>query len=380
MKTIFWDLSRQELEKKLEALGIAPQQVKMRVAQIWRAFYVEGQKDFDHITTLSKSLRVLLDGHLSLKLPKMMDERKSKDGTIKWLLEMADGSFVEMVCIPEKTRATLCISSQIGCTLNCRFCHTGTQKWQRNLTSGEIVAQAMFALDRLGEPRLKQPQLKKNNQGASAQRCQTRGAQTLTHIVFMGQGEPLFNLDAVIDAITILCDSDGLAFSRRRVTVSTSGVVPAIKRLGEETGVKLAISLHATNDKQRNDLIPLNKKYNLALLLEACRAYPRTANQSRVTFEYVMLDGVNDSDDDARALTKLIAGIPSKINLIPFNAWPQSGFEPSTPPRVKSFANIVKNAGYAAPIRRARGSDIMAACGQLKSESISVKSAALGEL
>ncbi len=346
-KKSFWAIAKQNLPHHLAELGVDEAQRAMRTAQIWRGLYVEGARDFSKITTLAKDFRSALNQAFDLTRPKIARTQISQDGTRKWLLQMKDQGMIETVFIPEEDRGTLCLSSQIGCTLTCRFCHTGTQRFSRNLSGGEIVAQTMLAFDELDVWHQKK-------------------TRAITHIVMMGQGEPLLNLDAVIAAIKIFCDGDGLAFSRRRVTVSTAGIVPAIKRLGEETGVRLAISLHAAHDKVRNQIMPLNKKYDLTALMQACRDYPGLMNSKRITFEYVMLKDINDKDEDARALARLIAGIPAKINLIPFNPWPDADFAPSSPQRIEAFAAIINRAGYAAPIRRARGSDIMAACGQLK--------------
>ncbi len=335
----------------LAALGWPTAQLAMRSAQIWRGVYVDGADNFCKITTLSKDFRATLNQTFDLARPKILHAQISQDGTRKWLLQMRDGGAIETVFIPEQDRGTLCLSSQIGCTLTCHFCHTGTQRFSRNLTQSEIVAQVILALDELDAWGNKEP-------------------RQITHIVMMGQGEPLLNLDNVIAAIKIFCDGDGLAFSRRRVTVSTAGIVPAIKRLGEETGVKLAISLHAASDALRSKIMPLNKQYDLAALLQACRDYPGLINSKRITFEYVMLKDINDRNEDARALTRLIAGVPAKINLIPFNPWPGAKFAPSSPQRMAAFAAIIHRAGYAAPVRRARGADIMAACGQLKTAQL----------
>lgn len=348
-KKNIWEFSKKTLTEALVELDIAPSQCKMRVAQIWRGIYIDGIKDFKELTTISKPLRELIAQNFSLARPEVLNLQTSKDGTKKYLLEMKGKNPIEMVFIPEKTRGTLCLSSQVGCTLTCHFCHTGTQKWQRNLSAGEIVSQILVAFDNLNIWCDKQ--------------------NRITNIVFMGQGEPLFNLEAVIAAIKIICDEDGLAFSKRRITVSTAGVVPNIKSLGNAVGVKLAISLHAVDDEKRTKLIPLNNKYNLALLLDACRDYPKISNGRRITFEYIMLDGINDSDNEAHKLVQLIKGMSAKINLIPFNPWTGSGFKPSPKARIKSFAKIISDAGYASPVRTPRGLDINAACGQLKSDN-----------
>ncbi len=369
LKKNFWGLSREAVAKELLALDIPQGKLKMRIAQIWRAVYVEGAKDFSSITTLSKDFREMLNKHFSLARPQVKTCLSSKDGTKKWLLQLDGGRSkgeVEVVFIPEKhegkkTRGTLCLSSQIGCTLTCRFCRTGTQAWQRNLTAGEIISQVLVAFDDLN---------------AWQQDSRETTHREITHIVFMGQGEPLFNLDAVLQAIETLSDGDGLAFSRRRITISTAGVVPGIRRLAQHANVRLAISLHAADDEKRTKLIPLNNKYNIESLLEAVRDYTQHKNSShaRATFEYIMLDGINDSDEDARKLAQLIRGIPAKVNLIPFNAWQPSPFRPSSEARIKRFQSLIRRAGYAAPVRRARGLDIMAACGQLKTASLETKS------
>ena len=324
----------------------------MRARQLWHWIYWRGATDFDVMTTLSKDLRKRLSEVCTLARPEIVTEQISEDGTRKWLLRFAPGVEVETVFIPEEDRGTLCVSSQVGCTLNCRFCHTGTQALVRNLTAQEIVAQVLIARDSLKEWPTPQE------------------GRKLTNIVFMGMGEPLYNLDNVRDAIAIISDGEGLSISKRRITVSTAGVVPMIARLGDETGAMLAISLHATRDDLRDQLVPLNKKYPLAELLAACRTYPGLSNARRITFEYVMLKDVNDSPRDARALVKLIAGIPAKINLIPFNAWPGAPYECADWDKIEAFADIVNRAGYASPVRTPRGRDILAACGQLKSASL----------
>jgi 23S rRNA (adenine2503-C2)-methyltransferase len=341
-------LARAELEAAMAGVGEKP----FRARQLWRWIYVRGATSFDGMTDLPKELRARLAERFYVHRPAVTRRQDSEDGTIKWLLRLEDGSEIECVFIPEESRGTLCVSSQVGCTLTCRFCHTGTQRLVRHLEAGEIVAQLLSARDALGDW------------------AAPSGRRRLTNVVFMGMGEPLFNFDAVARALAIARDPEGLALSRRRITVSTSGVVPMIRRLGEETGAMLAVSLHAATDELRDRLVPLNRKYPIAALLAACRDYPGLSNARRITFEYVMLRGVNDSDADARALVKLLAGIPSKINLIPFNAWPGSGFECSEPGRIARFGEIVAAAGYTAPVRRPRGRDILAACGQLKSDSV----------
>lgn len=340
-------LSRDELTEVLTAQGLP----KFRAGQIWHWMYHKGVTDFSEMTTLAKPLRAELSEIYQVSRPEILTAQKSTDGTRKWLLKFADGNQAEMVFIPDNDRGTLCISSQVGCTLTCKFCHTGTQRLVRNLTSGEIVGQLLLALDEL--------------QDWPAGRL----GRLLTSIVMMGMGEPLYNFDNVKKALKIVMDDAGLALSRRRITLSTSGVVPMMERCGDEISTNLAVSLHATNDELRDVLVPINKKYPIKELLDACRAYPGVHNARRITFEYVMLKGVNDSDDDARALVKLIEGIPAKINLIPFNAWPGSAYECSEPDRIEKFARIVMRGGYASPVRAPRGRDILAACGQLKSES-----------
>jgi 23S rRNA (adenine2503-C2)-methyltransferase len=326
---------------------------------------VRGVTRFDQMTSVSKELQATLDQHYTLARPEVVAEQISIDGTRKWLLRLPSGlqgeraHEVECVYIPESDRGTLCVSSQVGCTLNCSFCHTGTQRLVRNLTPGEIVGQVMVARDRLGDFL--------GMERAQGPGLPTEGERCVSNIVMMGMGEPLYNFDAVRDALQIVSDGDGLSISRRRITLSTSGVVPNIKRAGEEIGVMLAISLHAVRDDLRDELVPLNRKYPIKELLEACRNYPGVSNSKRITFEYVMLKGVNDSLADARKLVQLLKGIPAKINLIPFNPWPGSKYECSDWEQIEKFSEIVFNAGYASPVRTPRGRDILAACGQLKS-------------
>ncbi len=343
-------LTREQMREALIGLGTPEKQAKMRVGQIWSWLYWHGVTDFDMMTNLAKPYRAMLAENFTLERPEIVTRQISEDGTRKYLLRIAGGHEVEAVYIPETDRGTLCISSQIGCTLTCSFCHTGTQKLVRNLTAGEIVAQILVARDDLEE---------------------WGGLPTdkrkISNIVLMGMGEPLYNVDNVRDAMKIAMDGEGISISRRRITLSTSGVVPEIARVGEEIGCLLAISFHATTDEVRDKLVPINKRWNIATLLDALRAYPTLSNSERITFEYVMLKGVNDSDEDARRLVKLIAGIPAKINLIPFNPWPGAPYERSDWDRIETFGRIVNAAGYASPIRRPRGEDIMAACGQLKS-------------
>lgn len=346
-------LTRPALAQALVAAGTPEAQARMRAGQLWQWLYTRGATDFDAMTNLAKPYRALLAEHFRLTRPEIVTRQISADGTRKWLLRLAGGHEVETVYIPEEDRGTLCISSQIGCTLTCTFCHTGTQKLVRNLTPEEIVGQILVARDELGE--WPQP----------GQRPPDR--RLLSNIVLMGMGEPLYNFEAVRDAMQIAMDGEGLSLSRRRITLSTSGVVPQMLRAGSELGCLLAISLHATTDALRDVLVPINRKWNLAALLQACRDYPRLSNAERITFEYVMLKDVNDSDADAKRLVRLIAGIPAKINLIPFNPWPGSPYERSDWDRIEAFAEIVNRAGYASPVRTPRGQDIMAACGQLKS-------------
>ncbi|SOC83765.1 23S rRNA (adenine2503-C2)-methyltransferase [Ensifer adhaerens] len=358
-------LSREELAAALIEKGVAERQVKMRVSQIWHWLYIRGISDFDDMTNVAKDLRALLKEHFTIQRPEIAEEQISNDGTRKWLLRFpARGAGrpveVETVYIPEEGRGTLCISSQVGCTLTCSFCHTGTQRLVRNLTAEEILSQLLLARDRLGDfPDRETPQ------GGILPSSERK----ITNIVMMGMGEPLYNFEEVKKALLIATDGDGLSLSRRRVTLSTSGVVPEIYRTGEEIGVMLAISLHATNDALRDELVPINKKYPLKELMAACRAYPGLSNARRITFEYVMLKGVNDSLEDARDLVKLLKGVPAKINLIPFNPWPGTKYDCSDWETIEAFADFVNAAGYASPIRTPRGRDILAACGQLKSES-----------
>ncbi|GKY86266.1 23S rRNA (adenine(2503)-C(2))-methyltransferase RlmN [Sinisalibacter aestuarii] len=347
-------LTRDQLREALIAAGTPEKQAKMRVGQIWQWIYQKGVRDFEAMTNLAKDYRAKLAEHFEIAVPEIVTRQVSEDGTRKYLVRIAGGHEVEVVYIPEEDRGTLCVSSQVGCTLTCSFCHTGTQKLVRNLTAGEIVGQIMVARDDLGE----WPQPGRHPKDET---------RLLSNIVLMGMGEPLYNFEAVRDAMKIAMDGEGISLSRRRITLSTSGVVPEIARAGEEIGCMLAISFHATTDETRDKLVPINKKWNIEALLEALKAYPKLSNSERITFEYVMLDGVNDSDEDARRLVRLIAGIPAKINLIPFNEWPGAPYRRSTDERIKTFANIIYKAGYASPVRTPRGEDIMAACGQLKS-------------
>ena len=346
-------LTRPALVAALEAGGLVQAgKAKMRASQLWRWMHHYGVTDFALMTDVAKELRAALSDAYDLSRPEVVERQVSVDGTRKWLIRMAPGVEVETVYIPDVGRSgALCVSSQVGCTLNCTFCHTGTQPLVRNLTAAEIVAQVQVARDELGE----WPSPKEDRR--------------LSNIVFMGMGEPLYNLDSVADAIDIIADNEGIAISRRRITVSTSGVVPELKALGERTQAMLAISLHATNDALRDELVPINRKYPIAELLAGIRAYPGLSNARRVTFEYVMLKGVNDSPAEARALVNLLAGVPAKINLIPFNPWPGSPYVCSDWGAIEAFAAVLNRAGYASPIRTPRGRDILAACGQLKSES-----------
>jgi len=346
-KTPIIGLTRQELTGQLTALGIEP----FRAKQIWHWVYTKGATGFEQITTIAKKQQAMLDEHFIINRPKIAKDLTSFDNTRKWLLEFTDGNKVETVFIPEEDRGALCVSSQVGCTLSCTFCHTGTMKLVRNLTASEIIGQVLVARDGLKE------------WGKNRDEC------LFTNIVMMGMGEPLFNYDNVAKALSIIMDMEGIAISKRKITLSTSGVVPEIRRVGEELGVNLAISLHAVRDDLRDELVPLNKKYPIAELLEACRTYPAANNARRITFEYVMLKGVNDTDADARELVRLLADIHAKVNLIPWNPWPGAKYETSTRTRINAFAKILNDAGYSSPIRATRGEDIMAACGQLKSDS-----------
>jgi 23S rRNA (adenine2503-C2)-methyltransferase len=357
--------SRAQLSEALATVGVPAGQRKMRVQQLWHWLYVRGVRRFEEMTSVSKELRAALDRHFTLARPEVVAEQVSVDGTRKWLLRLPGEVLgerpheVECVYIPEADRGTLCVSSQVGCTLTCSFCHTGTQRLVRNLTPGEIVGQIMVARDRLGDWL--------GATRASGDGLPTQGERFVSNVVMMGMGEPLYNFEAVRDALLIVADGDGIAISKRRITLSTSGVVPNIARAGAEIGCMLAVSLHAVRDELRNELVPLNRKYPIAQLLDACRSYPGVSNARRITFEYVMLRDVNDSLADAKALVKLLAGIPAKINLIPFNPWPGTRYECSDWDRIEKFSEIIFTAGYASPVRTPRGRDILAACGQLKS-------------
>jgi 23S rRNA (adenine2503-C2)-methyltransferase len=364
-------MSRDRLRAAMASAGVPEKQLRMRVIQLWRWLYISGATSFDQMTDVSKELRTALEARFTLDRPEIVAEQVSVDGTRKWLLRLpklgheARAPEVEAVYIPEAERGTLCISSQVGCTLNCSFCHTGTQRLVRNLEASEIVGQILLARDRIGDwPGAKRP----DDDGLLPS-----GDRKITNVVLMGMGEPLYNFDNVREAMDIASDGEGISLSKRRITLSTSGVVPEIGRWGELSGTMLAISLHATRDELRDELVPINKKYPIKELLDACRTYPGVSNAKRITFEYVMLKGVNDSPADAKALVRLLAGIPAKINLIPFNPWPGSKYECSDWETIERFAEIVNKAGYASPVRTPRGRDILAACGQLKSESVKLR-------
>ena len=348
-------LDRTELAVEMAAFGAEP----FRARQLWHWIYHRGATGFDQMTSLSKAFRATLAERYRVARPTVSRDLDSVDGTRKWLLRFGDGQEVESVHIPEEDRGTLCVSSQVGCTLTCKFCHTGTQRLVRNLEAAEIVGQVMIARDALGE----WPSPPEDRQ--------------ITNIVMMGMGEPLYNFENVAKALKIVMDHEGLSISRRKITLSTAGVVPMIRRCGAELGVNLAISLHAVTDELRDVLVPLNKKYPIAELLDACRTYPGSSNARRITFEYVMLKGVNDTPAEARALVRLLAGIPAKVNLIPFNPWPGAPFECSSDEGIAAFADIVNAAGYSSPVRTPRGRDILAACGQLKSESVKLRKSEL---
>lgn len=362
-------LTRAGLGAALRDAGVAERQIKMRVQQLWHWLYVRGVDDFTQMSNVSRDLRALLADRFTIGQPEIIEEQISADGTRKWLLRFPSRGAgkpveIETVYIPEEGRGTLCVSSQVGCTLTCTFCHTGTQTLVRNLTAGEIVAQLLLARRRLGDfPEADTP----------AGAIVPNEGRKVSNIVMMGMGEPLYNYENVRDAMQVFTDGDGLSLSRRRVTLSTSGVVPKIVPIGEETGSMLAISLHAVTDELRDVLVPINKKYPIAELLDACRAYPGLSNARRITFEYVMLKGVNDGLADAKELVRLLKGIPAKINLIPFNKWPGSDYECSSWTQIEQFADFINANGYASPIRTPRGQDILAACGQLKSESERMK-------
>ncbi len=367
MKRSLVGLNRAELAEALGEIGVPERERRMRISQLWHWIYFRGTRDFETMTNVSKELRARLAEHFTIERPEVVVEQVSADGTRKWLIRLPADTpgekphDIEAVYIPESDRGTLCISSQVGCTLNCSFCHTGTQRLVRNLHASEIVAQVMIARDRLGE----WPGMTRAEGTAS----EADAPRLVTNLVFMGMGEPLYNFDGVKDAIATISDDQGISIGKRRITVSTSGVVPEIEHLGNDVGAMLAISLHATNDKLRDELVPLNKKYPIKELLDACRTYPGASNSRRITFEYVMLKGVNDSPAEAKELVRLLKGIPAKINLIPFNPWPGTQYECSDWETIEKFSDIVFNAGYASPVRTPRGRDILAACGQLKSET-----------
>ena len=360
-------LSRAALASALETIGVPKNQLRMRVGQLWHWIYFRGSNEFSEMTNVSKTLRATLEENFTLKRPEVVVEQISTDGTRKWLLRLPPEhpgdkpQEIETVYIPETDRGTLCVSSQIGCTLTCTFCHTGTQRLVRNLTAAEIVGQVMVARDRISEwPGMARP---------TDAIIPAGEGRMISNIVFMGMGEPLYNFDNVKEAIDTIADGEGISIGKRKITVSTSGVVPMIEPLGRDAGTMLAISLHAVRDELRNELVPLNKKYAIKELLDACRSYPGVSNAKRITFEYVMLKDVNDKPEDAKALVKLLKGIPAKINLIPFNPWPGTKYECSDWDTIEKFSEIVFRAGYASPVRTPRGRDILAACGQLKSET-----------
>ena len=355
-------LTRDQLRDALLAAGTTERQLKMRLGQVWQWLYHWGVRDFEAMTNLAKDYRALLADHFTIEIPQVVTRQISTDGTRKYLVRIAGGHEVEVVYIPESDRGTLCISSQVGCTLTCSFCHTGTQKLVRNLTAGEIVGQVMLARDDLGEWPV---------QGGA--RIDQR---LISNVVLMGMGEPLYNFENVRDGLRVVMDNEGIALGRRRITLSTSGVVPEIARTATEIGCLLAVSFHATTDAVRDLLVPINKKWNIATLLDALRAYPGLTNSERITFEYVMLDGVNDTKEDAHRLVELLRGIPAKVNLIPFNEWPGAPYKRSSGNRIHAFADIIFNAGFSSPIRKPRGEDIMAACGQLKSATQKQRKAA----
>ena len=353
-------LSRPDLRQALIDHGLPEKKAKMRAGQIWQWIYQKGVRSFDQMTNLTKDYRLELASHFVLEVPEVVNKQLSKDGTRKYLMRITGGHEVETVYIPEVDRGTLCISSQVGCTLSCSFCHTGTQRFVRNLTAAEIIGQVMVARDDLKE-------------WPAAERTRNNESRLLSNIVLMGMGEPLYNFENVRDAMKIAMDPEGICLSRRRITLSTSGVVPEIAKTAEEIGCLLAVSFHATTDEVRDQLVPINRKWNIEALLKTLRAYPKLSNSERITFEYVMLKDINDSDEDARRLVNLIRGIPAKINLIPFNEWPGAPYERSDWKRIEAFSEIIFKAGYASPIRRPRGEDIMAACGQLKSASEKIR-------
>jgi 23S rRNA (adenine2503-C2)-methyltransferase len=354
LKTNIIGLSRDQIKSILIEANLIKLNENFRVKQIWHWLYFHGVTNIDDMTSISIDLREDLKKVFILKRPELDKEQCSTDGTRKWLIKLDDGNLVETVYIPENNRGTLCVSSQVGCTLNCKFCHTGTQKLVKNLSTEEIVSQLMIARDQLKD-------------------WPANENRKISNIVFMGMGEPLYNYNSVKQAVKIFSDQEGIKLSTKRITLSTSGIVPQILEWGKEVDTVLAISLHATNDKLRDEIVPINKKYPLEELIQACRDYPRSRNSRRITFEYVMLKGVNDSLDDAKALVDLIEGIPAKINLIPFNPWPNSPYECSSNNQIKKFGDFINDAGYSSPVRKTRGQDIMAACGQLKSDSVKIR-------
>ena len=354
LKTNIIGLSRDQIKSILIEANLIKLNENFRVKQIWHWMYFHGVTNIDDMTSISIDLREDLKKVFILKRPELDKEQCSTDGTKKWLIKLDDGNLVETVYIPENNRGTLCVSSQVGCTLNCKFCHTGTQKLVKNLSTEEIVSQLMIARDQLKD-------------------WPANENRKISNIVFMGMGEPLYNYNSVKQAVKIFSDQEGIKLSTKRITLSTSGIVPQILEWGKEVDTVLAISLHATNDKLRDEIVPINKKYPLEELIQACRDYPRSRNSRRITFEYVMLKGVNDSLDDAKALVDLIDGIPAKINLIPFNPWPNSPYECSSNNQIKKFGDFINDAGYSSPVRKTRGQDIMAACGQLKSDSVKIR-------
>ena len=363
-------LTRDAIRAELVEAGLDAKAAKLRAKQIWHWIYHRGVTDFEAMTDIAKSMRPWLTDRYIIGRPTVREAQVSNDGTRKWLLAAADGQEYEMVFIPDADRGTLCVSSQVGCTLNCRFCHTGTMRLVRNLAAGEIVGQVLLARDALGEwPKGTMASAPDTDDEDDDAGHYTSDGRMLTNIVMMGMGEPLYNFDEVKGALKIVMDGDGLALSKRRITLSTSGVVPMMARAGEEIGVNLAVSLHAVNKEIRDEIVPLNRKYGIEELLQACADYPGANNARRITFEYVMLKDKNDSDEDARELVRLIKQykLPAKVNLIPFNPWPGAPYECSTPERVRKFSNLIFEAGISAPVRTPRGRDIMAACGQLKS-------------
>ena len=357
-------LPKKQIASLFEDAGLDKKQAKLRAKQVYRWIYHRGVSDFEAMTDIAKTMRPWLTERFVIARPEVIEAQHSSDGTRKWLLRTADNHDYEMVFIPDETRGTLCVSSQVGCTLNCRFCHTGTMRLVRNLTPGEIVGQVMLARDALGE----WPKGRMDNLGDESESDYSADGRLLTNIVMMGMGEPLYNFDNVRDALGIVMDGEGLALSKRRITLSTSGVVPMMDRCGEEIGVNLAVSLHAVTKDVRDEIVPINRKYGIEELLQACADYPGASNARRITFEYVMLKDKNDSDEDAHELVRLLKKyrLPAKVNLIPFNPWPGAPYKCSTPERIRSFSNIVFEAGISAPVRTPRGRDIDAACGQLK--------------